>query len=400
VMARTALASTYRPPDVPVRRPPVPLVDPYEPVGIRVGDFLLRPSIEVARGLDSNPARVPAATRSWFTMVAPELQARSEWARHEVGANLRGSYVAYDSFSFSNRPSADGRVYGRFDATRDTRLDLDGRLLVGTDYPGSPNLRAGLARLPLFTTYGGSAGVTQRFNRLELTAKGLIDRTTYEDSVLTDGSTVSNAPRNFNQYGVQLRAGYEITPGIKPFVQFDADRRVHDITDGVIRDSQAYTPRAGASFELTRILTGEVSVGYLTRQYKSPALADLRGVVADASLIWIATGLTTATLTARSYADESILPGVSGALRRDFRGQVDHAFRRWLIGTVWIGYGLDEYVGLARDDKRTSIGAALTYKFNRELSMKGEFRQEWMNSNVSGVDYNASVVMLGLKYQR
>ena len=42
----------------------------------------------------------------------------------------------------------------------------------------------------------------------------------------------------------------------------------------------------------------------------------------------------------------------------------------------------------------------LTYKFNRDLSLNGEFRQEWMRSNVTGVDYNASIFLVGLKLQR
>ena len=48
------------------------------------------------------------------------------------------------------------------------------------------------------------------------------------------------------------------------------------------------TARAGTTFELTRLLTGEASAGYLTRQYKDPTLPELSGLVADASLIWAA----------------------------------------------------------------------------------------------------------------
>jgi hypothetical protein len=120
---------------------------------------------------------------------------------------------------------------------------------------------------------------------------------------------------------------------------------VHDVAfdrNGTQRDSRAITPRVGTTFEFTRQLTGEVSVGYITRRYQDPRLLELRGVVADASLVWAATGLTTATLTASSRAEESAVAGVSGALRRDAALQVDHAFRRWLIGTVKAGYGTDD----------------------------------------------------------
>jgi hypothetical protein len=32
------------------------------------------------------------------------------------------------------------------------------------------------------------------------------------------------------------------------------------------------------------------------------------------------------------------------------------------------------------------VGAGLTYKFNRTVQLKGEFRQEWLHSNVAGND--------------
>jgi hypothetical protein len=136
------------------------------------------------------------------------------------------------------------------------------------------------------------------------------------------------------------------------------------------------------------------------RRFEDATLPDMRGVIADASLVWTASALTTATLSATSRAEESVLPGVSGALRRDAGLKVEHAFRRWLIGTVTLGYGLDQYVGSPREDTRTSLGAAITYKFNRDLWLKGEVRRDSLRSNEPGSDYDANVVMFGLKLQR
>jgi hypothetical protein len=69
-------------------------------------------------------------------------------------------------------------VFGRYDFSRDTRFEGEGRFLLGTDNPGSPNLQAGLAKLPIFTTLGATAGMAQRFNRLDVAVKGSMDRTT------------------------------------------------------------------------------------------------------------------------------------------------------------------------------------------------------------------------------
>ena len=377
--------------------------DAFAPLGIRAGAFLLRPALELTAGNDSNPARTTNGRGSAVLIVAPELQVNSDWERHELTANIRGSYADYPSVHFADRPLMDARVNGRIDVTRDTRVDLETRYILSTENPGSPNLPAGIAKLPIYTQFGGTAAIDQRFNRLDVSLKGTVDRYDYANSLLTDGTSFSNKDRDYNQYGLQARAGYEITPGLKPFVELGVDKRVHDLTPdrfGFDRDSDGIAPKVGTTFEITRKLTGEISVGYLTRTYKDPQLPDLRGLIANSSLVWTATGLTSVKLTATSAADESTIPGVSGLFRRDVGLEVYHAFRRWLLGTLKVGWGLDEYVGLDREDKRYAASVGLIYKLSREMQLRGELREVWLRSNVLGADYTATVLLVGLRLQR
>lgn len=408
---RAPYADAYKPPNTPPQRARPLLKDPYEPIGIRVGTFLLKPSIEVTRGYDTNPSHIPGGQHSAFTTVDPALSLKSEWSRHEYGLDLRGSYATYDSNTTLTRPLLDAKSHTRIDVSRDTTINTESRYFLSTDYPGSPNLPVGFAKLPIYTSYGSTAGLTQRLNRLELSAKASVDRTTYQDTPLLDGTSSSNKDRDYNQFGGAARASYEVMPGVKPFVEVAADTRKHDLQfdrDGLERDSRALTPRIGTTFDVIGKLKGEISVGYTTRKFVDLTLPNLAGVVADASLVWNATGLTTATLTAKSSADETVLSGVSGVLRRDFGLQVDHALRRWLIWTVKAGYGIDDYVsdpctcngGISRLDKRVSLGSAITYKLNRDVSLKGEYRYDQLRSNTTGVDYNANVFLIGLKLQR
>jgi hypothetical protein len=388
----------------PRRQPPAE-DDPFEAVGIRAGSFVLRPAIELVAAHDSNPPRVPGGISAPYLLVAPELVVRSDWSRHALNADIRGTYTQYgESFSPSlNRPYLVSRIDGRVDVTRDTRIDLENRFIVSTDNPGSPNLQAGLARLPINTTLGGTVGVAHRFNRLELSAKGTVDRIMFQNSLLTDGTSSSNSDRDYNQYAAILRAGYELTPGLKPFVEVNRDTRIHDLEfdrNGLQRDSDGISAKAGSSFEITRTLTGEFAVGYLNRVYQDPTLPAISGTIADGSLIWQATGLTTAKLTAVSTVNESVVAGVSGNLSRDFTLQVDHAFRRWLVGTLKAGYGRDVYVGSDREDSRYTVSGGLVYKLTRTVHVKGEVRQDWLQSSVGGVNYTATTFLVGLRLQR
>jgi hypothetical protein len=128
--------------------------DPYEPAGIHASAFLLYPSLELSGGYSSNPGATPDGPGAALYTVAPELQVQSEWSRHELKADLRGSYTGYnpDATPTLSRPYFDGKVDGRIDVTRDTRVILGSRALVSTDNPGSPDLQAGLSKLPVFVT--------------------------------------------------------------------------------------------------------------------------------------------------------------------------------------------------------------------------------------------------------
>jgi hypothetical protein len=324
-----------------------------------------------------------------------------------------------------SRPYFNGKVDGRVDVTRDTRIDLGTRALVSADNPGSPNLQADLAKLPLFTTVGGNAGIGQRFNRFDLSIKADAERTVYQHSTLTDGSIASNDDRNYNQFTGTLRGGYELMPGVTPFVEASADTRKHDLeTDfsGYQRNSKGLTGKVGSTFELSRLLTGEVAVGYTRRNYEDPRLDQLNGLIGNASLTWTANALTNVKLTASSTVAESTIVGVSGVLSRDIGLQVDHSFRRWLIGTVKLGVGMDAYNGSTispgdpplcdcvvstpggtaadRVDKRFSAGVGLTYKLSRSVQLKGELRQDWLRSNITENNYSATIFLLGLRIQQ
>ena len=95
-----------------------------------------------------------------------------------------------------------------------------------------------------------------------------------------------------------------------------------------------------------------------------------------------------------------VLPGVSGDFSRDYALQIDHSFRRWLVGTAQIGYGTDDYVGLDRFDQRWFASFALIYKLSRDVQLKAQIRRDWVASDAPGVDYVADQFLLGVCLQR
>jgi len=274
---------------------------------------------------------------------------------------------------------------------------------IGIDNPGSPNVQAGLARYPIFAVTGGTAGVEHDINRLQVSLHGFADRTMYQNSLLTDGTSASNADRNFNQYGAVGRVSYDLLPGFKPFGEVEADARNRDTRadrDGFQRDSHGGYAKVGTSFELTRLLIGEASIGYTARNYADPRLDQLTGLLTSGSLIWSASALTTARFTSVTFVDESFVPGVAGVLTRSHTIEIDHDFRRWLTGIGRFTYATQEYRGSERSDQIYSISGDLIYRLNREFQIKAQVRHDVLSTNIPGANSAATVVMLGVRLQR
>ncbi|WP_186418571.1 outer membrane beta-barrel protein [Bosea sp. CS1GBMeth4] len=391
------------PPSPQPRRRRPPEDDPYAPLGLRVGNVVLRPAITGFGGYDSNPSRTAGQVKgSLFSRAEGELGIQSDWNVHELTGLLRGGYSRYYRDETASRPDAEGNMSLRLDATRDTRILLESRLRLDTQRPGSPDLTAAVQGRPITWAYGGAAGVTHDFNRLQLTLRGAVDRQDYEDAELSNGQKLSQADRNQTQYGLRLRAAYEVTPGFKPFIQGEIDTRQFDQkvdSSGYMRSSDGYTARLGSSFEISRLLSGEVSVGYQDRKYEDGRLKNLRGMVGDAAILWTPTPLTTVTLRGTSELGDTTIAGSSGTTARRVNLEVAHALRRNLTVTGFASYGRTDYEGQDLREDLSTIGARLEYKLTRTFSVRASFTHERLNSTNPGSDYTANVAQVGLRVQ-
>ncbi|MDX3806907.1 outer membrane beta-barrel protein [Bosea thiooxidans] len=378
--------------------------DPWAAPGLRVGSVTLKPAITTFLGYDTNPQRsaTPGTKGSPFSRYEGELEVQSDWNVHALTGRLRGGYSDFFRDHEASRPDAQGNLDLRLDVTRDTRILLESRLDLTTQRPGSPDLTANVQGRPQVWQYGGSAGITHDFNRLQLTLRGSVDRSDYEDAQLSSGALLSQKDRNMTDYGLRLRAAYEVTPGIKPFVQAEIDRRDFDEksdSSGYMRSSDGMTARLGSTFEITRQLTGEISGGYQNRRYEDTRLKDLRGFVGDASILWSPTPLTTVTLRGTAELGDTTIPGSSGTTVRRATLEIAHALRRNLTVTGFTNFSRTEYDGQGLREDYTNVGARLEYKLTRTFAIRASFTHERLNSTAPGSDYTANVSQVGLRVQ-
>lgn len=393
---------------VPDAADPVPLKkrrltpdDPYAPLGVRVGNIQFFPALQQGVGYDTNPDQVsPGRKPSAVLRTDAELGFRSDWSVHELSGELRGGYSDFTDNRSANRPDGAGAVRLRLDADRDLKFDTEAHYLVTSQRAGSPDLNAAVRERPLVLAYGGLAGVTQNFNRFQIRLQAQVDRQEFENATLVGGSVLRQDDRNANQYGLRLRTGYELTPGLMPFVDTLIDTRVHDFTvdqAGYRRDSDGIAIKAGTTFELSRLVTGEIAGGILHREYADRRLRDLNGPVIDAAVVWAATPLTTLRASAGTSVTETDVAGASGILSQRGTLELTHDLRRNLRLSLLGSLYTNDYQGVRIVEHGASASARLEYRLNRWLALRGSYTHETLRSTAAGSSYSANVYLVGLR---
>jgi hypothetical protein len=387
----------------PPRRKPKPEDDPWAPIGFRAGGLVLKPAIQVDTGYDSNPNQSAGPHKgSSAVAMGAAVDLGSDWSRHSLTGSWRGALFRFPQESSANRPESEGRATLRLDVLRDTAVELGASHVVTSQRPGSIEQPELSAKRSLIFTEGGSLGVEQHFGRIELKLKGAIGRTDYQDVTLENGTLLSQADRNYNTHGVSLRASYEATPGVKPFVQGTWDERVYDQAidaGGYARSSNGATATIGTTLEFSRLLTGDIAAGYGQRDYQDPRLAPLRGPVIDGSLIWTATPLTTVKFRAATSLEETTVMNSSGAVAQTVGLEVDHALRRNLTLSAAVIFTRTEYEGVSIREDQLNLAARLEYKLTRSLVLRASAVHQRLTSTVTGNDYTANVFLVGLRFQ-
>jgi hypothetical protein len=392
-------------PQIPRKTRPRVEEDPFAPIGIGVGNLRLVPYVSEDAGYDSNPNRSPTSSQgSAILRTEGGLALKSDWSRHALTGEIHGAYTKVLRDQTASRPEGQGQLNLRLDATRDTQFNFELRGNLDSQRPGSTELsETSVKSRPLVVTYGGTAGVTQALGRVSLGLRGTIDRTNYEDATLFNGTQLRLSANDYTAYGVQGRFAYQVNPALTPFVEVQADTRKRDEAidpDGYARNSNGLAVRVGSSFELSRLVTGQASVGYLTRDYADSRLSKLSAPTFDASLIWTATPLTTVTLRGATVANETTVAGASGSIGRTMSVEVSHALLRNLKLGVIATLGTNDYQGIDLQERTLTGTVKAEYNLTRSISVRGSFSHERLKSTAVGSDYTANVFLLGLKLQR
>jgi hypothetical protein len=389
---------------VTLRRDRPSVYGPYQPVGVRMGSFVIFPAAEVGGAASTNIFRSTQAPRAdiWSELRAG-LLAQSRWRQHAVDLELRGGQSFHDRYASEDDRTFEARARARIDITRRTSVTADAATSFAQEGRGSINLPQSATTRPDVRTERVGVALEHAWNRVGMQLRTSLTNVTYSTETSID--PLSGLPvvaggreRNYVQREIGGRLSYALRPGLAVFGDAASIDRSYVVLSS--RNSTGQRLRAGLAFTLAGKWRGEVSVGHAVQRPDHETLSDVSGFIYDADLVWHPTGLTQVRLTAQSDIAETTLPGASGALTRKAGIEMRHALRRHLILIAGASYSVAQYAGAALSEAETKTRLGTEFFVSRETALTAGWEHTSFHSTTAGRDWDDDTYRVGVRVRR
>ncbi|SDB03367.1 outer membrane beta-barrel protein [Bauldia litoralis] len=375
--------------------------DPYAPLGIRAGSFLLFPEVGFGTGYTTNATDSAGGGDSALAVVEPQLLIESDWSRHGASLFLRGSQETYSDGS-ENQPEAEAVATVRLDFADRWNADLLSGYRYGRESLSDPNLPGGVDKPPDVYRFDNSAALSGAFGRHVFTLGASSNRSTYGDA-RSGGERIDQGDRDNTLYTGRLRAGYEVTRAFVPFVEGVLTNRVYDRRtddDGIVRTSHGDGLRAGFAFDRSPVTSGEIALGYLRETFDDKALDPLSAMTVDGELAWSPTELVTVTTVLASSLNPTTDRDSSGSVVYDGALGLSYAWRANVEFGADAGVRYERFQGTDEVDWTYQMGVDATWQINRYTELAAGFVHEWRQSTDRSSDYTSDTLRIDLRVYR
>jgi hypothetical protein len=336
---------------VPPASPGERRLDDFEPIGGRIGTFLLYPSAEARIDYDDNILALPeGGTEDVALTVRGDVRMVSQWQRHRLETSAYIQQNLHAQFTSEDVMEGGARLNGQLDISRNTTA----RLVASLDSLAEPRANITSVRQAAqptrFRRADALLSVAHDFGTLKLTADAEVMALDFDDVPAIGGGLVDQSFRNTLYGRGALAAALEISPRVAALVRGQVDRMTFSgdssNPDEFDRDTTGYALEAGLRLELDNLLFGEIRAGVLHREVDDPSGNGLTGVSFGANLTWTVTPLTTVRLFADRQVEEGGSQLVSGNIRSQARLVVEHELLRNLVLEGQVGFARIDTIGL------------------------------------------------------
>lgn len=378
--------------------------DDFEPVGGRIGSFLLYPSTEARIEYDGNVLALPeGGSDDVEVTVRGAARMESQWQRHRLEANAYIQQSFHRNFTSEDAMEGGARANGRIDISRNTTA----RVVAAFDSLAENRANITSARNALqptrFRRADALVGVSHDFGNVQISGDAEILVLDFDDVPAVGGGVIVQDFRDSVYMRGAISTAVEISPRVSALLRGQVDRLTFsdDLAnpDAFDRDTTGYALEGGARLQFDNLLSGEVRIGVLHRQVDDPSANGLTGVSFGANLTWTVTPLTTVRLFADRQVEEGGSQLVSGNIRSQARMVVEHELLRNLIIEGQAAYARIDTIGqIEVTAQEYNLMAEATYRFDRNFRLfaRADRFERFSNDNFFR-DFTRNRVMIGVR---
>lgn len=368
----------------------------YDALGIRTGAFLVYPRVDIGVVYDDNvfAAEEDEIGDTAFS-VRPQVSVESTWSRHALELSAAADFYQYQDLSDEDYSTFNVQALGRLDVRRDSNVTGVVSYVKAIEPRGSSAyLTATQSPIEFSNTSVSVAGVRD-FNRVRLSGRVGVSELDYDDGVSFDGIAIDQDFRDSSQTSASARLDYAYSSSTALFGEIGVSQLDYDAA-GQSRGSDGTRLLAGVNFELSNLVTGEVSAGYITRAFDDGQTDDIEQFAYRASVNWYPTQLVTVGLSGETQINDSGLLNTPAYVADSVRLQVDYELLRNLIITGVADYSRDDYQDLDRSDDRSGVGVSATYLLNRRAGVTLNVSQNEQESSGTSRSVNYTERRIGV----
>ncbi|MEM1370622.1 MAG: outer membrane beta-barrel protein [Pseudomonadota bacterium] len=376
---------------------------PFDPTGIRYGNFVAFPELELAGSFQSNATLSPEKSPDAALEGRASLRLVSDFSVHAVELRADVNAARFSEFDTEDQQGFFLESRGRLDVRRSTNIQS----LVSRTRAQEARSAVDAALVgPRATVVADRSelALNHRFNRLRLQLRGSRLSEEFSDDLDPATGVTILSDRDVTEHAIALRTSWEFKPTLTIFTELEANHRDFDTVaaaDGFSRDSTGARYRAGVSFgQAGATLRGEVSLGYGRQDLDEAGLSDVDGMLFDANLAWRATGLTTLLFTASTGFINSSQADAGGVFEQQIGLAARHAFRPYLIGTSGLGLTNRGFAGIGFDEREVAFNLGLEYALRREAVLFSTYERTVFRSDFINSDFENDEFRLGLRLRR
>jgi hypothetical protein len=373
----------------------------YESLPVRVGAFLVAPSVDGAVTYDDNIyASAAKGAADGIVTIAPSFSLASDWPRNQISGFAKLAQSLYLDHSGEDTTNYAVGLAGRLDARRDLGVAGGLGLERDTEPRTSEASPAGAIHPVQYELAAGWIESAKTFDRLRLTARGSIQDYAFDNAQTPGGGAIDQHDQDRTESVAAGLAEYVYSPELSFLTNLTANRRQYrDAAPGeASRTSSGYEATVGASFDLARLARGEIRVGYLDQAYENPAFKRVNGAALQGKVEYFPTPITTVTATASRSVQDSGIEGVSGYIAETAGVQIDHELLRNLVLSAHLTYADNHYPAYSRKDDIQTAWANASYLMNRVVSLALKYERLIRRSRGAdaGQEYAVNRVMAAI----